>query len=155
MHAKNTDAPALRREIRIRARPETIYRLLTDPAQITRWKGRLALVDARPGGDYRVVLNDNDVMRGKVVEAKPNEKFVFTFGWEGADNPIRPGSTTVEITLVPDGDATIVRLVHTGLPAAAAELHGKGWDLYLGRLAVVAATGGDPGPDPNAGPGRM
>ena len=76
----------------------------------------------------------------------PNEKVVFTFGWEEKDHPIPPGSTTLEITLHPEGDKTRVRLVHRGLPADAVEDHGHGWAHYLERLAI-AATGGDAGPD--------
>jgi len=78
------------------------------------------------------------------------EKVVFTFGWEQEGNPIKPGSTTIEITLQPEGDKTRVRLVHSGLPADAVGDHGNGWAHYLDRLAV-RVTGRDPGPD--QGPG--
>jgi len=77
---------------------------------------------------------------------------VFTFGWEQQDHPIPPGSTTVEITLHPEGDKTRVRLVHSGLPDDAVDDHGRGWAHYLERLAVCA-TGGDPGPDRAPGAG--
>jgi uncharacterized protein YndB with AHSA1/START domain len=61
-----------------------------------------------------------------------------------------PGSSTVEITLTPADGGTLVRLTHSGLPSTeAAEAHGHGWDQYMPRLAI-AATGGDPGADPNA-----
>ena len=53
----------------------------------------------------------------------------------------------MEIDLLPDGDGTIIRLVHHGLPGPATEAHRWGWDHYTARLAT-AATGGDPGPDP-------
>ena len=76
----------------------------------------------------------------------PNEKVVFTFGWDEPDHPIPAGSTEVEITLVPDGDKTIVRLTHRGLPEDAVADHTGGWSHYLARLET-AATGGDPGPD--------
>lgn len=152
--ASDTTKAAVRREIKINARPETVYQFLTDPAKVTRWMGRMAVLEPRPGGAYRVVINDRDIASGKVVEAKNPERFVFTFGWESRDNPIRPGSSTVEITLERDGNGTMLRLVHTGLPADAVEDHGKGWQLYMGRLAVAAA-GGDPGPDPNATPRKM
>ncbi|MGH2725022.1 MAG: SRPBCC domain-containing protein [Actinomycetota bacterium] len=57
----------------------------------------------------------------------------------------------MEITLVPHGDATILRLRHTDLPSdLAREQHRQGWTHYLGRLATAGA-GGDPGPDPLAG----
>ena len=71
---------------------------------------------------------------------------VFTFGWEQEGNPITPGSTTVEISLHPEGDKTRVRLAHRGLPADAVSDHTGGWDRYLDRLAT-RVTGGDPGPD--------
>ena len=48
------------------------------------------------------------------------------------------------MTLEPDGEGTLVRLRHLDLPEEARQLHGEGWDLYLGRL-VIAAAGGDPG----------
>ena len=86
---------------------------------------------------------------GEFVEVVPNEKVVFTFGWEEKDHPIPPGSTTMEITLHPEGDKTRVRLVHRGLPADAVDDHGQGWAHYLERLAI-AATGGDAGPDVTA-----
>jgi hypothetical protein len=55
-----------------------------------------------------------------------------------------PGSTTVEITLTPDGDATVVRLVHSGIPTPqAAESHRGAWNRFLPRLAIAAA-GGNP-----------
>ncbi len=59
------------------------------------------------------------------------------------DNPIRPGSTTVEITLEPDGDKTRFRLRHHGLPEDAVGDHTHGWTHYQDRLAL-AAEGGDP-----------
>ena len=79
----------------------------------------------------------------------PHTRIVFTFGWEG-DHNVPPGSSTVEVTLTPDGDGTLLRLVHRGLlTAAMREQHRDGWQLYLARLSV-AAGGGKPGPDPNA-----
>ena len=72
---------------------------------------------------------------------------MFTWGWEGEGAAVPPGSSTVEVTLEPDGDQTIVRLRHFGLPADEMAGHSKGWDHYMPRL-VLAASGVDPGPDP-------
>jgi uncharacterized protein YndB with AHSA1/START domain len=71
---------------------------------------------------------------------------VFTWGWPGEHSPLPPGSSTVEITLIPDGDGTLLRLRHLGLPADQLPLHDRGWEHYLARL-IVAGEGGDPGPD--------
>jgi len=134
------------REIMIDATPETIWPFLVDPARHVEWLGTVADIDPRPGGVYRVLVQGIHPSAGEYVEVVPNEKVVFTFGWEEEGNPIKPGSTTVEISLHPEGDKTLVRLAHRGLPDDAVRDHSGGWDTYLGRLAV-AATGGDAGPD--------
>jgi uncharacterized protein YndB with AHSA1/START domain len=138
------------REIVVDATPETIWPFLTDPAKHVEWDGTEAELDPRPGGVYRVLVAGQYRSAGTYTEVVPLEKVAFTFGWEQDGNPIRPGSTTVEITLHPEGDKTRVRLVHSGLPADAVDNHRGGWAHYLDRLAV-RASGGDPGPD--RGPG--
>ena len=77
---------------------------------------------------------------GEFVEVVPDRKVVFTFGWDEPDHPIPAGSTEVEITLIPDGGKTRVRLVHRGLPDDAVADHTHGWDHYLDRLAVASAA---------------
>jgi len=134
------------REIMVDATPETIWPFLTEPDMHVLWQGTVADIDPRPGGVYRVLVQGRHESSGEYVEVVPLEKVVFTFGWEQEGNPIRPGSTTIEISLHREGDKTRVRLVHSGLPDDAVADHILGWDNYLGRLAVVA-TGGDAGPD--------
>jgi uncharacterized protein YndB with AHSA1/START domain len=134
------------REVVIDARPATIFPFLVDPVRHIQWLGTEAELDPRPGGVYRVNVQGQHQSAGKFVEVVPDEKVVFTFGWDEPDHPIPAGSTTMTITLIPDGEKTRVRLVHSGLPADAVSDHTKGWDHYLGRLATVVA-GGDAGPD--------
>jgi uncharacterized protein YndB with AHSA1/START domain len=134
------------REIMIDATPETIWPFLTEPGKHVEWDGTVAEIDPRPGGIYRVLVAGEFQSAGEYVEVVPQEKVVFTFGWEQEGHPIPPGSTTVEISLHPEGDKTLVRLVHRGLPDDAISDHSGGWDHYLARLAI-AATGGNPGPD--------
>lgn len=136
------------REIVIDATPETIWPFLTESEKHADWIGSPAELDPRPGGVYRASMGGGaHPAAGTFVEVVPLEKVVFTFGWDEKDHPIPPGSTTLEISLHPEGDKTRVRLVHRGLPADAVDDHGAGWAHYLERLSVVA-TGGDPGADP-------
>jgi uncharacterized protein YndB with AHSA1/START domain len=140
------DAAAVQREIRIAAKPETVFAFLIDPTKMVLWKGRRATLDPRPGGIYRVEISDRHTARGEYVQIVPNRRVVMTWGWEGDGNSVPPGSSTVEITLVPDGDGTILRLVHRDLPTEARGPHTHGWEHYLDRL-TIAASGGNPGPD--------
>lgn len=144
---------AVEREVRIAARPETVFEFFTDQEKQLLWMGRRAELDARPGGIYFVEINDEAAARGEFLEVEAPGRVVFSFGWEGqqageGEHGVPPGSSRVEVTLEPDGDGTLVRLRHFSLPEQAREMHGQGWQLYLERLEIAAA-GGDPGPDPN------
>ena len=82
---------------------------------------------------------------GRLVEIVENERVVFTWGWEQGP-PVPPGSTTVAIELIPDGDGTVIRLTHSALPPDQIEIHRYGWEQYVPRLAAVS-EGRDPGPN--------
>jgi uncharacterized protein YndB with AHSA1/START domain len=144
-----TEATVVEREIAIDASPETVWELLTDPHESTRWMGQVAEFDLRPGGAYRVEVIPGNTASGEFVEVEPLRRLVHTWGWEsGSSTAVPPGSSTVEYELVPNGSGTLLRFRHTGLPSAeSAGSHGHGWDHYFERLATVAA-GGDPGADP-------
>jgi uncharacterized protein YndB with AHSA1/START domain len=133
------DTKVIERVITIDAPPETVFRLLTDPVQYVRWKGKLAELEPRPGGKYRIEFpSTKDIASGKYVEVIPNRRVVFTWGWEGND-AVPPGSSTVEIDLTPVGTGTRLRLVHRGLPQDAIASHTEGWDYFLPRLEDVGA----------------
>lgn len=132
---------------RIEAPPETVYRYFTDPKRFQAWLGIGAELDPRPGGDYVIQLTSDTGISaaGRYVELDPPHRVVFTWGFEGLDG-LPPGTSTVEVTLTRDDDATVVRLRHTGLDGReVCEFHGWGWNKALDRL-VVAGAGGDPGP---------
>ena len=78
--------------------------------------------------------------------------------WGGVEG-LKPGQSTVEFLLEPDGDGTLVRLRHYGLPLPTIESHRRGWilsglaklkDAAEGRpptrlcLSDLAAQRGDP-----------
>jgi uncharacterized protein YndB with AHSA1/START domain len=141
-------------EVQIDASPETVFDFFTDPDKMIQWMGRSAELDPRPQGNFRVDINGRDVARGEYVELDPPRRVVFTWGWESEESSVRPGGSTVEITLAPEGQGTRVRLAHHGLPSEESQsAHRHGWEHYMPRLATVAA-GGDAGPDPWATPAR-
>lgn len=126
--------------IRIEAPAEIVFGMLTDADLLTEWMAREAQVDRRPGGTFRWVYENGDVVRGQFVEIDAPRRLVLAYGWEEpASRGIPPGSTEVEITLEELDGATLLRLVHRGLPATEVESHRGGWEFFLGRLSARLA----------------
>jgi uncharacterized protein YndB with AHSA1/START domain len=130
-------------ERRIAALPETVFAYFTDPARYRLWQGIDAELDPRPGGIFRVTMNDvPHVARGQYLEVEPPTRLVLSWGWEGIDG-LLPGQSAVEVELVADGDGTLLRLRHSGLPSdSACQIHSYGWGVGLDSLVEVAASGG-------------
>jgi uncharacterized protein YndB with AHSA1/START domain len=174
MPATPRETSAVEHEIRIAARPETIFAYFTDPARLVQWMGAEATLDPRPGGICRIVFDPPPsvvesltaalggeagqgtepaasegprVMMGRFVEVEPHLRIGFTWGWEQDLYSMPPQSTAVSVSLTPEGSETVVRLIHRQLPSAAVPLHRAGWGHYLPRLAILAEDG-NPGPDP-------
>jgi uncharacterized protein YndB with AHSA1/START domain len=143
----SVDTTVVEREIKVNAAPETVFSYLVEEAKLRSWMSIGGAWNPRPGDAFRIEMTKEDVASGRYLEVQAPSRVVFTWGWEGADSITKPGSSTVEITLKPDGTGTLVKFVHRGLPTPeSAASHAHGWDHYLQRLSIAAA-GGDPGPD--------
>lgn len=136
----------VRREVQIAAPPATVFAFFTDPDKILRWIGTEATVEPNPGGLYLVNVGGSNMARGRFTEVIPVHRLAYSFGWDGGQK-VPPGSSLIEIDLIDKAGGTLVRLTHSGLPdQEQCDSHEEGWTHYLDRL-VIAATGGDPGPD--------
>ncbi|TMD70292.1 MAG: hypothetical protein E6I81_14425 [Chloroflexi bacterium] len=134
---------AIEVEQRINAQPATVFAYLTDPARFVEWMGIGAELDPRPGGIFRLDVDGVHHAAGRFVAVEPPHRVVFTWGWEGSPE-VAPGSTTVEITLVPDGEGTLLRLRHTDLPTEEQRAsHRGGWVQYTRKLATLLPIHGE------------
>lgn len=125
------------REIHIAAPPAAVFEFFRDPALMVLWLGRGHVVDARPGGVFRVEVSDGNIASGTYTVIDPPRRIAFTWGWETqnfAQAPLPPGASLVEIELEPKDGGTLVRLRHRGLPDAMADMHRDRWGRYLRRL---------------------
>lgn len=130
---------------RIAASPSVVYAYLTDSDKWVRWQGVNATIEPKPGGIFALAMANGTTARGEFVELIPHQRVVFTWGW--IDHPgVPPGSSTVEIELVSEGEGTLLTLTHRGLPPDEVAIHNAGWNHYTWRLAITA-EGGEPGPD--------
>jgi uncharacterized protein YndB with AHSA1/START domain len=131
-------------ERQIDASPETVFAFFTDPEKLTRWLAVEATVDPRPGGVYWQTHLGRDgeryLMRGELVEVSTPSRIVFTWGFENDNREVRPGSSTIEVTLEPRDGGTWLRLVHRDLPESERGDHDGGWATMLDRLAAAVAS---------------
>lgn len=128
------------KEMRIDARPETVFGFFTEPDKLTRWLAAEAATDPREGGiNHQTHISDGRsyYMRGEFVEVSPPHRVVFTWYFENYDIGVEPGTSTVEVTLEADDGGTLLRLVHSGLPEATRGEHDEGWSEMLTRLAAA------------------
>jgi uncharacterized protein YndB with AHSA1/START domain len=132
-------AESYRGSIHIDAEPEVVFDYFTQPDALVRWMGDYAILEPRPGGQFTLILGGRTV-QGRYVSLEPPHRLVITWGRQGSAT-FPPGSSTLEVTLAAEAGGTRVTVVHTGLPASETHRHVLGWELYLDRLAVVAAGG--------------
>ena len=124
----------------------TVFRALTDPAELVRWWGPpdfhpTASVDLREGGAYRLGMTLPGrraiATTGVYREVQPPARLAFTWHWEGDREP----ETRVEIDLQEQAGSTELTLAHGGF-AGTFEVanHMQGWTDCLARLARLLTT---------------
>jgi uncharacterized protein YndB with AHSA1/START domain len=140
--------PSLTLKRRLKASPARIFQAWTDPEKIVRWFGPSdavassvrAKVDVRPGGRYQMNFQTEDGERHQVGgvyrEVVPESRLVFTWAWH--TTPER--ESLVTITLVPDGDGTLLTIHHEQFfDQKARDGHERGWTGTLDKLERLFA----------------
>jgi len=159
------DLARIERSIRIEAPLDEVWRSLTEPAELASWLGGEVDLDRPlgPGAAGRVVEPDGAVRHLLVTDHEPGHQL----RWHWWHEPPRAddGSTdedaddgvlsSVEITVAPDGDATVVHVVEVVARAGATAAAGPCWTdpvvasidrAWAGALPALAArlTGSRP-----------
>ena len=132
-------------ERHVGASAPVVFSYLTESSRWSRWQGVSATIEGHPGGIFAVTMPNGSMVQGQFIEVDPDRRVVFSWGWVDHQE-LPPGSSTVEIELIPDAGGTLIRLTHRGLPPDELEIHTAGWNRYLPRLGL-AAEGGQPEPD--------
>lgn len=126
----------------IGAKAEQIYPYFTEADKLCKWLATDAETDPRVGGinhqTHPGPEGDTDgpyFMRGEFTELRPHEFVAFTWGWEGSAMGNAPGSSNVEVELLPHDDGTLVRLTHSNLAVEGG--HRDGWRTMIERLGEL------------------
>ena len=129
----------LERTVVIRARPETVFQFFTDSQRWASWWGAGSTVDAKPGGKVYIRHPNGIETLGLVLEVRPPERMIFTYGF-ASGKPIPPGGSRVTIDLEPDEAGTRLRLRHEFAEAGPRDEHEQGWRFQLSLFGNAVAN---------------
>lgn len=131
---------AIERRLELKAKPERVWRALTDPKELARWfPDEGAELDLRVGGEGALIWKNHGRFAVRVEELEPTRRFV----WRWARKPDVPldesPSTLVEWTITPSPNGgTILEMRESGFETLEArEDNVKGWNAELGELVAL------------------
>ncbi len=133
--------------VRIEDRYDTdiddLWSALTDPARLARWHGQVE-GDLRPGGEFRLYLEADDLeATGRVEACEPPRRLLVTTRETDESylrgNGVPPFDESLEATLTPDGDQTILVIEVKGMPLDKVAFYGAGWQIHAENLAAYIA----------------
>ncbi|MCK6456194.1 MAG: SRPBCC domain-containing protein [Phycisphaerae bacterium] len=125
--------------VQIAARPEVVFRFLSDATGFAAWMGDGAMIEPVVGGAVRVKYPHGPVAVGRVLELTPPRRAVYSWGYESGPSAVKPESSTLTITLTGNEEGTLVTLRHDGLPSEAERIgHTAGWRHYLAMMSTAA-----------------
>jgi uncharacterized protein YndB with AHSA1/START domain len=127
------------RTVVIRAQRSTVFRFFTDSARFADWWGQGSTIEGVPGGSVHIRYPNGETAGGKVLEVVPNQRIVFTYGYDDPAKPMPRGATRVTVTLDPHVQGTELRLVHELADEAVRNEHDGGWRYQLALFANVVA----------------
>ena len=137
----------IEKEILIEASLEVVWRVVTEPDQITQWFIDEAELDPRPGGRGRFSSHSGQAFYFEIEAFEPPRRFAYR--WVQAEGvALRPdNSMLVEFTLQPEAGSTRLRVVESGFDQVDwsdeqktqyFEDHSNGWGHFLPRLRDYA-----------------
>jgi uncharacterized protein YndB with AHSA1/START domain len=128
----------VRRELVVEAPLERVWRAITEPEELVHcFLDRIAEIDLRPGGGFRIEWQDDEFDAGTVQIVEEPSRFVFRWHGAGFDSP----ETLVEFTLEAVEGGTRVVVVESGSSQVREEKresawhdNDRGWAKELGEL---------------------
>jgi len=133
----------VRIEDRFDAGIDDLWSALTDPARLARWHGQME-GDLRPGGEFRVYLEADDIESiGRVEACEPPRRLLVTTRETEESyrkgQGVPPFDQVTDVTLTAEGDQTILVIEVRGMPLDMIAFYGAGWQIHAENLAAHIA----------------
>ena len=133
----------VRIEDRFDAGIDDLWSALTDPARLARWHGQVE-GDLRPGGEFRVYLEADDIESiGRVEACEPPRRLLVTTRETEESyrkgQGVPPFDQVTDVTLTAEGDQTILVIEVRGMPLDMIAFYGAGWQIHAENLAAHIA----------------
>jgi uncharacterized protein YndB with AHSA1/START domain len=122
---------------------DDLWSALTVPGRLARWYGQVA-GDLRPGGQFRLYIESNDLDgTGRVEACEPPRRLLVTTresdeSWRKGRG-VPPFDAAIEATLTADGDHTMLVIEVRGMPLDKIAFYGAGWQIHVEHLAAHIA----------------
>jgi uncharacterized protein YndB with AHSA1/START domain len=128
----------------VRAKPEEVFRAITDPKMLTRWLCDRAEISLKKGGQYLFAWADGPTHTGTVVDFEPGKRIGFAWMWPNVELT----GTVFTLSVEAKDDGTELKVLHTGFPRLEqwTDLYGGaewGWTYFAMNLKSVLETGRD------------
>ncbi|MFE4230331.1 SRPBCC domain-containing protein [Arthrobacter sp. NPDC056886] len=141
-----TGGLVLNLECTLAARPEEVFRMLTESTELVKWWGPHGFaipeadVNLVVGGRYRLAMTPPDGetfhLSGEFLEIDPPWRLVYTFRWDEPTPDDR--ETVVDLSLGSAGEGTRVALSQGPfLTEERLDLHRNGWTQSFEKLQAV------------------
>jgi uncharacterized protein YndB with AHSA1/START domain len=122
---------------------DDLWSALTDPGRLAGWYGQVE-GDLRPGGQFRLHVEDADVdATGRVEACQPPRRLqVMTRQTDESYQrwkEVPPHDETLEATLTADGDQTLLIIEIRGMPLEPIAFFGLEWQIRAENLAAYLA----------------
>jgi len=124
--------------IRIRARPEDVYRCVSTTSGIADWFTEASSPDYCEGGDLELRFPDGSVAFTVVELREPSR-----VRWHCTSKENIWFDTEIDFELVPQGDSTLVRFDHRGWPEVTDRFRdcSMSWAYFLESLRALVEEG--------------
>ncbi|HME19712.1 MAG TPA: SRPBCC domain-containing protein [Nitrososphaerales archaeon] len=136
---------AIQQEYYFEASPDTVFRALTEPKQLTRWFLSGAVIKPKSGSSFKFAWEGGYALAGKVKKVVPNRTLVLT--WPDTQKG-KLYVTQVAFNISKKGEGTMLKLKHTGFKEGDdwIWLFGaiqSGWAYFMTNLKSVLSQGKD------------